>query len=204
MSSASIDFLGKRGIAAVLSLIVIGVGLAAVSQRGNDLLNIDFTGGSSVTMVLDDDQPMQFTEVKAALDETELTEQNLSLVEVGQEGTGLRYTVSSVNQDVEGVQTLLHDTFGENLKTYSLEVSGIAAIPSEDSEDEDSTSNPYAGGTQATLSFSGDAAQTDPNQLATISGVSYDTVAQMLGDALEATSHTEAAWQISNDRLPRG
>ena len=138
IKSASVDFLGKRGIAAIFSLLIIGGGLAAVSNRGTDLLNIDFTGGSSVTMVLEDDQSMQFAEVKAELEQTELVEQNLSLVEVGQEGTGLRYTVSSVNQDVDGVQDLLHETFGERLKTYNLGIDEIASLAGDDAAEQES------------------------------------------------------------------
>ncbi len=199
--SANFDFLGKRGIAAVCSLIIIGLGLAAVYQRGDDLLNIDFTGGSSVTMVLDEDASMPYGDVKSALEGTDLAEQNLSLVEVGEAGSGLRYTVSSVNQDVEGVQNLLHETFGEKLKTYNLEISDISAIPQSDAEDDDadnSASDRFAGGTQATVSFSGEV-ETDPNQLTTSAGVSYETVSQMLNDALKATDHSGAAAMVSND-----
>ena len=38
--------------------------LARYSTRGTDLLNIDFTGGSSVTMVFKDGQELDFSEVK--------------------------------------------------------------------------------------------------------------------------------------------
>ena len=122
------NFLGKRILAAIISLVVIGVGLVAVADRGSDLLNIDFTGGSSVTMVLKEDQKMAFSDVKALLDkQPELMEKNLSLVEVG--GTNTRYTVSCVEQDVAKLQQILSETFGESLETYQVETQNIDALP---------------------------------------------------------------------------
>ena len=43
------DFIGKRGIAAMCSAVVIGVGLFAFITRGTDNYDIDFTGGTMVT-----------------------------------------------------------------------------------------------------------------------------------------------------------
>ena len=77
------DLLGKRAIAGIFSLVLIAIGLVGIWNRGKDLLNIDFTGGSSVTMVLEENQPMSYTEVKDTLVETALVDKNLSLVEVG-------------------------------------------------------------------------------------------------------------------------
>lgn len=212
VKGTKIDFLGKRVIAGICSLIVIGIGLTAVTNRGEDLLNIDFTGGSSVTMVFEDDQPMNFADVKSTLDETELADKNLSLVEVGEQDTGLRYTVKSVDEDIVAVQALLKDTFGERLKTYSLEISDVQAIPAapaqddaaEGEEGEDSEtpeiSDPYAGGTSALLSFGGEETAADPNaEEAVSSGVGYETISQMLSDALELTEHSGAAWQVTNE-----
>ncbi len=132
IGKTSIDFLGKRPVAMVASVLLIGVGLAAVFNRGADLLNIDFTGGSSVTMVFNEGQEMDFTEVKQVLnDKTDLAEKNLSLVEVGEHGTGKQYTVSSVEQDVIAVQKTLHEAFGERLKTYEVKATDVQSLSSE-------------------------------------------------------------------------
>lgn len=48
------DFVGKRGIAAVLSILLIGGGLFAFFSRGNDNYDIDFTGGAMVTFQLNE------------------------------------------------------------------------------------------------------------------------------------------------------
>src|SRR5690606_29158408 len=97
-------------------------------DRGSDLLNIDFTGGSSVTMVLRDEERMSFSEVMDALEETDLSDQNLSIVEVG--NTGTRFTVSTTEQDVIAVQKILQDRFGDKLETYRLEVKDVAPVGS--------------------------------------------------------------------------
>ncbi|MEM9351663.1 MAG: protein translocase subunit SecD [Planctomycetota bacterium] len=204
VGKSSIDFLGMRGFAAVVSAVVIGVGLVAVFNRGEDLLNIDFTGGSSVTMVLREDQKMEFGEVKTKLDETVLADANLSLVEVGD--TSTKYTVSCVNQDVEAVQQILQDTFGDSLQTYDIGVENVAAIPeagpaAEAGEGEQAPpapADPFAGGTEATLSFSIGAGLEDD------AGVTFETASQLVKDALEATGNAGKGFEVSNDDYRTG
>jgi SecD/SecF fusion protein len=120
------DFMGKRGLALAGSLVITVVGMVALVQRGSDLLNIDFTGGSSVTMVFNDQDKMTFSEVMDELDETNLQDKNLSIVEVG--NTGTRFTVSSVEEDVEAVQETLQEKFGDKLKTYHVEAANVAPV----------------------------------------------------------------------------
>lgn len=129
IGSTQYDFLGAKGIASVVSLVMIAVGIAGLVTRGSDILNIDFTGGSSVTMVLD--EPIEYAEVKSTIEEgTDLDEQNLTLVEVGE--TNTRYTVTSRNQDVGAVESLLGNTFGDKLKNYRVEVKTLAPVEVDD------------------------------------------------------------------------
>ncbi|MEM9660237.1 MAG: hypothetical protein AAF961_17880, partial [Planctomycetota bacterium] len=127
VGETAIDFLSKRHVAGVLSSLVIIVGMFGVFSRGRDLLNIDFTGGSSVTLVLDEDQKMEYAAVKEFLNGTELADENLSLVEVGD--TNTRYTVTTVNQNVEEVQQILADQFDDRLKKYRVEIGPLTALP---------------------------------------------------------------------------
>jgi SecD/SecF fusion protein len=120
------DFMGKRALAFGGSLLIMVVGLVALVQRGSDLLNIDFTGGSSVTMVLRDEEKMTFSEVVDALADTDLKDKNMSVVEVGD--TGTRFTVSSVEEDVEAVQKTLQDKFGKKLQTYHVEAINVRPV----------------------------------------------------------------------------
>ena len=235
IGKTNIDFLGKRPIAAVVSFVLIAVGLVAVFNRGADLLNIDFTGGSSVTMVFNEGQEMEFAEVKQLLEEkTELADKNLSLVEVGERGTGKQYTVSCVEQDVEAVQAILHEAFGERLKTYHVEVAKMnplsaehrraspallvrfqnegaddaeaaavtttvtapeadeEAVTEEETSETTSADTPadlFAGGTGFDLNFAAGGAD---------AGIGFDTVRQLLQDALDATDHSGAAIAVTN------
>jgi SecD/SecF fusion protein len=126
IGKTNFDFMGKRFVAIGASWVLIAVGMFAVFQRGADLLNIDFTGGSSVTMVLKDEDNMTFSEVLDVLNETALADKNLSIVEVGEGGT--RFTVSSIEQDVVAVQKIIQDKFGDKLQTYQVETTNLEPI----------------------------------------------------------------------------
>ncbi|MGI9428443.1 MAG: protein translocase subunit SecF, partial [Bythopirellula sp.] len=248
IGKTSIDFLGKRPLAMVASLLLIGVGITAVFNRGADLLNIDFTGGSSVTMVFDDGQEMQFSDVKQVLAEkTDLTDKNLSLVEVGEHGSGKQYTISCVEQDVEAVQEILQEAFGNRLQTYEVKATQISSLaakaaatvspdaseiqlvnfqeeaatsegeptesepaesePAADTEETAAAADPaaapapvnagdpFAGGSSFELNF--EAGSTD-------AGISYDTVNQLLQDALNAAGHSGAAKAVTNPNYQPG
>ena len=54
------------------SWALIGIGMVAVYFRGSSLLDIDFTGGSSVTFALNDKDKMPLGDVRDALAKTEL------------------------------------------------------------------------------------------------------------------------------------
>ena len=59
------DFLGKRSVAAVVSFVFIAVGMTAFVSRGTDNYDIDFTGGTMVT--LQTIEPHDIGEVRDAL-----------------------------------------------------------------------------------------------------------------------------------------
>ena len=120
------DFMSKRRLAIGLSWVLIAIGFLGVFDRGKDLLNIDFTGGSSVTLVLNEKNKMTFSEVKDILEETDLKDKNLSLVEVGNSGT--RFTVSSIEEDVIAVQKTLQEKFGDRLQTYQVKAEKIESL----------------------------------------------------------------------------
>lgn len=211
------DFMGKRGLAIVCSLILIAIGLFSVVDRGDDLLNIDFTGGSSVTMVLTDDSKMPFAEVKKMLEKTHLNDKNLSLVEVGT--TNSRYTISSVEQDVEEVQRVLQETFGDRLQTHQVTTSNIKPLGKQTSstvdppsslvklanfqadesvEDEaaSSTSRDEAKGTKSSGGDTEPAANTDPFA----AGTGAEIVFGRKGDE-DAGVNQETASQLIQDAL---
>ncbi len=60
LDKTDIDFVSYRGPAALLSVLLILVGMGSVAYRvtaGGGLLNIDFTGGTLISIRLDDDAP---------------------------------------------------------------------------------------------------------------------------------------------------
>lgn len=197
ISKTHFDFISKRMLTGTLSLTIIAIGLIGTWSRGNDLLNIDFTGGSSVTMVLKDDHKMTFAEVKKKLVETELANKNLSLVEVGE--TGTRYTISSVEQDVHAVQKILHTTFGDALQTHQVVLEDLHALagPTETAGD-GSGNDPFAGGAGGQIKFK---VAGEENEDA---GVNHDTVRQFIQDALARTGHEGIAMDTTNPMYQPG
>ncbi len=196
VGQTKIDFLGHRRLAWVLSALVIAVGLVAVFNRGGDLLNIDFTGGSSVTIVLREDRQMTFSEVKSLLEQrSELADKNLSLVEVG--GTNTSYTISCVEQDVNKLQQILTDTFGDRLQTFELEITDVAALPAADPAEEEGSESQFADGTTAQLNF----AKGDVH-----SGVliGHDAVFELVQEALQTTAHSDVAVEVSHPEYEIG
>jgi SecD/SecF fusion protein len=117
------DFLGVRHVAIGVSLVVIAIGAVAVVGRGTQLLDIDFTGGSSVTFVLKESDRMSIGKVRGALLDTELADRNLVVVSHGD--TQTRYTVSTSEQSVERVKELLGEAFPDKLQTFSVVVSEV-------------------------------------------------------------------------------
>jgi SecD/SecF fusion protein len=117
------DFLRQTAWAVTLSAVLIAVGAVAVWQRGTEILNIDFTGGTAVTMVFLDEHRTPFNDVRSTLEQTELVDKNLTVVERG--GTRTRYTVTSTIASVAEVQEILEEAFAGKLKTYDVQVTDV-------------------------------------------------------------------------------
>ncbi len=66
IGSTLLDFIGKRRIAFVVSILVIGIGLAALLYRGSGMLDTDIAGGS--TARIEFVQPTTAEDVKAELE----------------------------------------------------------------------------------------------------------------------------------------
>src|SRR6185436_15888089 len=101
-SNPNYDFLRLRWVMLGASWALIAVGMVAVYMRGSQLLDIDLTGGSSVTFTLNDQDRMDLTNVRKALDETDLRDKNLLIV--GLAKTGPAFTVDTSEQSVDKVK----------------------------------------------------------------------------------------------------
>jgi SecD/SecF fusion protein len=121
LSNPNFDFLKMRWLSIGASLLLIGIGLAAVFGRGWQLLDIDFTGGASVSFALKD--PMSIADVRDRLAETELGDKNLIVVERGE--TNTRYSIDTSEQSVDRVKEIVMESFPDLLQMYTLEVGNI-------------------------------------------------------------------------------
>lgn len=118
MTTPNFDFLRVRWITGGLSIAVILIGMIAVYSRGGSMLDIDFTGGSSVSFMLRPSDRMPIGQVRARLEKTDLADRNLVIVELGTDD--MRYTIDS-SASVEQVKQIVTDEFGDKLLKFSLD-----------------------------------------------------------------------------------
>jgi SecD/SecF fusion protein len=86
-----VDFMGKRKLAMVASIALIVIGMVGMVARGKQIFDIDFLGGTSVTMILE--QPTTEAEIRRTLDPR--------FAALTIEGSSVQYSVNRV--DVEGL-----------------------------------------------------------------------------------------------------
>jgi SecD/SecF fusion protein len=123
LTTTNIDFLRARFAALGASAVLIAVGIVAVYGRGQQLLDIDFTGGTSVSFALKEADKMPIDKVRLALADTELAERNLLIVERGTSQT--RYTVDTSEQSVDKVKEIVRTSFAGRMQMYSVEIGEI-------------------------------------------------------------------------------
>ena len=182
MDRPNFDFLGVRWAAIGASLLVIAIGMGAVYARGKQLLDIDFTGGSSVTFTLKESASMPIAEVRAALGETELADKNLLIVERGD--TNTRYQIDTSEQSVDKVKQIIAQTFGDKLMTYSIEFRDLKTF----------TEGQFTG-TEATISVNKGEGYTSED------GVNHDTLREWLRDMLTKAGHTGIQPTLTNPEV---
>lgn len=123
------NFMGVQTACFVASLLLICVGLVAVAFRGKDLLNIDFTGGTSVTFQLSEpveaDTLREMTKRMLATDKEGRPVQS-NLVRVDKEPSDTVYTLVTSIQNEEELSNSLIEGFSKEsstgLKCYRIKV----------------------------------------------------------------------------------
>jgi SecD/SecF fusion protein len=185
LSNPNVDFLGKRWAAITASLILIGIGTWAVVQRGSQLLDIDFTGGSSVTFTLKPTNPMSVSDVRKSLADSELADRNLVVVERGE--TRTRYTIDTSEQDVQAVKHIVQEKFGDKLMKYAVNVGDVTEVKEGD-----------ATGVEAKLTLNtGDGFEDDE-------GVSQDALRDSLAKILSESGHNGVLVSVTNPNYKPG
>jgi SecD/SecF fusion protein len=184
ISTTNFDFLRVRWIAGGLSIAVILIGLIAVYFRGQQMLDIDFTGGSSVTFTLKPSDAMPINQVRDTLEQTELDEKNLVIVQLGDDN--LRYTIDS-SASVDEVKQIVEKVFGKQLMTFSLEYRDLEPYSEGDFQ-----------GAQATLLVNAGDAYSDKD------GMSHDAVQDVLQQAFDKAGHAGIRPVLSNPNYRLG
>ena len=189
IGKTEIDFIGMRHVAALFSVILIGIGLAATYNRGADLLNIDFTGGTSVTMVLE--EPQDLSDVRAKLEETELVDKNMLVVARGE--TGARYTINSSVEEVVDAEAIIAKAFEGKLQQYDMTVGEPGTFEEKNPEGEVAYS-----GTEIGLKFNQAEAFTEND------GVAHDPLIEKINEILTELGHKGSFPQLLNDNYLEG
>ena len=135
MDKTNIDFIGPRKACMIASIVVIAIGLAAVAARGKGMFNIDFTGGTLVTIRLNDTDTQikdlspsartAFVREKASA----LPDVTVESLSVGNEKEASRYNIRTTEQDINKVKANVLDSFGSALQRVAMTPGEAKAIP---------------------------------------------------------------------------
>ncbi len=137
------NFIRWRAPALAASLIVVVVGLVAVVARGKELLDIDFTGGSSVQIQFAEGKQESIAEVRAAV----AALPDVAVSSVGEEG--LSFKIDTSDRDIDAVQKMLRETFAGKLETYAMSFGELAAIEPQAEEAADESAGEAAAPAEA-------------------------------------------------------
>ena len=208
LDKSNFDFIGKRVAAVILSVVVIGIGLAGVVMRGEGLLDIDFTGGVSVEMQFEKPQDIEDIRAKVA----DLPDVTVQDVRISGEEPGVRFVINTSQRDpatqepdIDKVEANLKSIFGKDLSynhmsyTAPTLIKGQRAKSSGSSETKDkSRLDPYVDGAASTLTFA--SANNKPLE------IDHATLEDHLAEALRTTVGDAAgvAFEIDNPAYETG
>ncbi len=143
LSKTNIGFVQWAPAASIAAIVVILLGAAAAVQRGSELFDIDFTGGTSVQVEFKEGQELPIAEVRKAVGD-KLRSVTVSAVSLGEGVADRRFKIDTAEQDQGKVQDILQDVFPGRLATASMTFGdvGPASQPSRPSEPEAEAKEP--------------------------------------------------------------
>ncbi|MEX2121877.1 MAG: protein translocase subunit SecD [Pirellulales bacterium] len=109
LENPNFDFVGKCKPAIALSIVVIGIGLAAVVARGKGLLDIDFTGGVSVEALFEEPQSIAYVRERVQ----DLPDVTVQDVKISDEPAGKRFLIVTSEPKIDEVKAKLKSIFDE-------------------------------------------------------------------------------------------
>ena len=129
------DYVRYINYAITASLLVIVGGLAAAFARGEGLFGIDFTGGTSVQVVLQADRKLNVGDVRDIVNPANealprLEDATVSSVGLPDaDGKNRYYKIDTSIADIGEVQTRLKELFADRLQMYEMSYTPPRAIP---------------------------------------------------------------------------
>jgi SecD/SecF fusion protein len=112
------DFVAWMRTALVISAVIISIGMFAAYRRGAGLLDIDFTGGTSVQVAFKPDMGLDVGEVREAV--SVLPDAAVSSMTGGEGEINRRYKIDTSLRDADEVERTLREVFPGRLATYSM------------------------------------------------------------------------------------
>jgi SecD/SecF fusion protein len=162
LGKTNIDFIGPRYYCMAGSVILIVLGIIATAVRGQGMFNIDFTGGTLVTIRLNDDDPSvknlsesqraQFVRVKASV----LPDVTVESLRVGDDKSLARFNIRTTEKDTNRVKEEIVRAFGPSLARVKMtytEGKPIPAPPADAGKTSPTAVTRFAGGRTYELSF---------------------------------------------------
>jgi SecD/SecF fusion protein len=163
LGKTNIDFIGPRYICMAGSLILIVLGLIATVYRGKGMFNIDFTGGTLVTIRLNEND----TSVKALAESRraefvrekahDLPDVTVESLRVSTDKSLTRFNIRTTNANTEDVKQSILKAFGSSLARVEMIYGGERSIPSAApataGSPADATAPRFAGGREYDLTF---------------------------------------------------
>jgi SecD/SecF fusion protein len=185
MDRTNIDFIGPRYYCITGSILVIALGLAAFFARGQSMYNIDLTGGTLVTIRLNDAHPdikklsgsqrASFVRDRAR----NLPDVTVESLKIGREENLTRFNIRTTVQDPEKVKDDILKEFGPTLQrvemTFSppkpIPAAGSSAAPAPAGTARPAATDRFAGGQEFTLRFNTTAFQGTQSPAQVVSSV---------------------------------
>jgi SecD/SecF fusion protein len=162
LGKTQVDFISPRRYFQIASVLVIGIGLAWFIKQGSANYNIDFTGGTLVTLQLDPSKPelkdksegQRTVFVRNRAEEALKASVAVETLNVGQEARGTRFNVRTTIDKADEVQQKIKDAFQDVLAKLQMTWSAPTAIPAAPAGGEAGASpDRFAGGRRFELMF---------------------------------------------------
>ena len=108
------------------ALVFLCIGGGAVFYRGQGLLDIDFTGGTSVQLAFKEGEGLDVAEVREAV--SSLPDVAVSSMTSTESAGGTRYKIDTSEKDADLVEDTLQEAFPGKLATYSMEFGEVTPL----------------------------------------------------------------------------